>query len=676
MKSNPKTIIISSIENSLTEIFIEMKIKGKGIVQEVSKRDTFGDYCTPIFQIASQNKKNPIELAQIIAEKFPQNEFISKVVAERGFVNYELNRSLCIKKILADILENENFFVNDHYKGKKIIVEHTSANPNGPIHIGNFRGSIIGDVFARILKTCSAEVQTNFYIDDLGHQVPVCALGYRLLEKYAQIPVDIKIDHLLGRIYGITHTMYDIQKIKKELQTKYKFTLGKDKNWISKNESVELEKFLKKEKLPENEINDFKKRLEFLFKVQSDIFKRFKKLYDTLKASIEKDGIDLTVAVPDLNRRYMTKDEEAYKIVRFACEEALRGQREELALLGIYHDNFDWEADLQWSGEVEKAMQQLEKNDYIIKDGKAKLFDANKAANLKGAREYLRLKSDYEIPKAILVTSTGDTLYLLRDIAYSLKKVDHYSSDKVFNVIGKQQELAQRQLNLAVRAINRDDAANKMWHLNYEYMELKGALTSMSARRLQYITPLEIYEETKKVVLENFLKDREYSEKEKDEIATIVTVGAIKYSIIAIGLMRKMIFNPEEVISLSNNTSTFIQYAYARSQNILAKTSFKWQTKDSQMLESLTEDEEWSLVLKLTQLSDVILSAADQIKPELICNYLFEVANLFNKFYDIHRVLEAETKELVVARLALTYASGQILKTGLSILGIESPKRM
>ena len=676
MKTNPEEEITLILEQILIDLLKNLKLKGIATVQEVSKKSGFGDYCTPTFQIASQNKKNPIELAELIAENFPKNDFIAEVFAEGGFVNYTLNRSEVSKLILTTILNDTNFHLNQSYKGEKIIVEHTSANPNGPIHIGNFRGSIIGDVYAKILKACGADVYTNFYVDDLGHQVPVCAIGYDLYKRYNKVISSDKIDHFLGRIYGITHTMYDIQKLKAELIETYQFNLGKDKNWINKKELIELKKFFEVKAIPEKEREEYTKRLDFLFNIQNDIYKRFKELYDKLKESIEKEQIDLPKIVPDLNRRYMVKEDEAFDIIRGTCKDALKGQTEELAILGIYHDHYDWEADLQWSGQVDEVLETLEKEGYIIKEELAKIFDANKAANLKGAREYLNLKAKYEVPKGILITSTGDTLYLLRDIAYSLKKVDFYKADKVFNVIGKPQELAQIQLNLATRALGREDVANKMWHLNYEYMELRGALTSMSARRLQYITPLELYNKTKDAVYENFLKERDYPEKEKEEIAKKITVGAIKYSIIAVGLMRKLIFDPQEVISLSNNTSAFIQYAYARSQNILAKTDFKWDSKKNSALEALKEEEEWSLVLSLAKLPQIVVNAADQIKPELICNYLFEVANLFNKFYDNHRVLDASTKELVTARLALTYCVGLVLANGLDLLGIESPNRM
>ncbi len=676
MTQNLETIIIEDIQSGLAKVFKKLNLTGKPIIQETSKKSSFGDYCTPIFQIAKENRKNPNDLAKLIIENFPKLNSVEKVSAEGGFVNYELNRAFCSRLFLSHILANEKFYQSDLYKGQRIIVEHTSANPNGPIHIGNFRGSIIGDTYARILKAVGAEVFTNFYVDDLGHQIPVLVIGYELLKKYDTIPTEIKIDHLLGRIYAITHTMYDIQKIKKKLKEKYSLVLGKDCNWITKEEVKQLEAFLKNKNIPEDEQKKQLKQSSFILNIQTDIYKKFENFYKILKTCVEKDDIDLTTAVPDLNRRYMDNEVDAAKKVRATCEDALRGQREELAILGIEHDNYDWEADLQWSGKVDTALKNLKENGFLIEDGKARLFDANKAADLKGAREYLKMKSSYEIPKPILVTSTGDTLYLLRDIAYSLKKVDHYSADKVFNVIGKGQELSQRQLNLAVRAVGREDAANKMWHLNYEFIELQGALTSMSARRLQYITPLELYEKTREAVLENFLQNRDYPQKEKDEIAHIVTVGAIKYSIIAIGLMRKLLFNPQEVVSLSNNTSPFIQYAYVRSQNILAKTDFSWDKKHESTLESLLEDEEWALVLSLIKLPNIVQNAAEQIKPELISSYLFDLANLFNKFYDAHRVLDAATKDLITARLALTYATGKLITEGLKLLGIESPARM
>jgi arginyl-tRNA synthetase len=669
---DPDAIIKDALQNILDKVIKKLGLSGKALVLEITKKAAFGDLCTPVFQIAKENKKNPMELAKEIAEIFPKDDIITNVTSEGGFVNYTLERGHYSKIVLDVILSNEKFFVSEIYKNQKMIVEHTSANPNGPIHIGNFRGSIIGDSYARILKTVGAEVRTHFYVDDLGHQVPICVIGYDLLKRNNLATSKVKIDHFLGQIYGITHTMLDIQKLKQDVKSRLNLELGKNPYWLQKEEA----ELLKTKDIPADMQKGYKNRFDFYLSIQNDIYKRFKSLYDNIKNCLEKEQIDLSKAVPDLNRKYQEQEKNTVKIVRATCEDAIRGHKEELGLLGITFDKFDWEADLQWSGKVFDALAILEKNGFVIKDGKARLFESNKAANLKGAREYLNLKKTYEVPNGMLITSIGDTLYLLRDIPYSLEKIDQYNSDKVFNVIGKPQELTQIQLNLALRALDRSDAANKMWHLNYEYMELKGALTRMSARRLQYITPLDLYMKTKEAVLESFLKERDYPEEEKEEIAKIVAVGAIKYSIIAVGLMKKLIFDPQEVISLNNNTSPFIQYAFARSQNILAKTEFKWKKTDQETLAHLQEEEEWLLIQSLVKLPQIIRSAAAQIKPELICNYLFDVAILYNKFYDNHRVLDATTKELIQARLALTYATGLVLSSGLQILGIDSPKRM
>ncbi len=675
MAKNPKAFIEDKILLSLKEILKKLNIKGKVLVKETSKKSSFGDLCTPVFQLGKANKRNPNELAKEIADNFPENELIKNVSSEGGFVNYSLNRAQCSKLFLDFILSNKKFFYNNIYKNMKIIVEHTSANPNGPIHIGNFRGSIIGDTYARILKVVGADVITHFYVDDLGHQVPVAVIGYELLKKYNKVSTKIKKDHFIGQIYGITHTMYDIQKLKQELE-KYDVSLGKDQFWLNEEDEKTLVSKIAKAKIPEEEYKEFKKQFKFLVDVQNNVYKRFKNQYESLKKCLEKEQIDLPVAVLDLNRRYMEQEKEAVKIVRATCGDVLNGQREELSLLGITHDQYDWESDLQWAGKVSTALSKLNENGFIIEDNKARIFDANKAADLKGARDYLKLKKSYEVPNALLITSAGDTLYLLRDIAYSLDKIDVFKADKVFNVIGKPQELTQKQLNLALRAVGRSDVADKTWHLNYEYIELRGALIRMSARRLQYITPLELFELTKQAVLDSFLKDRDYPLKEKEEIAKIVAVGAIKYSIIAVGLMKQLIFDPQEVVSLTNNTSPFIQYAYARSQNILVKTDFKWKKENSNSLMTLQEEEEWLLILALTNLSGIVHTAAEQIKPELICNYLFDIATLFNKFYDNHRVLDASSKELITARLALTYVTGLVLKSGLELLGIKSPNRM
>ena len=216
--TDPEAIILEAISAALNTTLKKIKVTGGFQIQRVAKKASFGDYCTPTFQVAKILKKNPNELAKTIAEQFEKTEFISEVHAEGGFVNYQLDRAKASQLILSQILDNVDFYKSDLYSGQKIMVEHTSANPNGPIHIGNFRGSIIGDVYARLLKAVGAEVITNFYVDDLGHQIPVVVIGYELLKKHGiKQPKKVKVDHYLGQIYGITHTCYDVQKMKQDL---------------------------------------------------------------------------------------------------------------------------------------------------------------------------------------------------------------------------------------------------------------------------------------------------------------------------------------------------------------------------------------------------------------------------------------------------------------------------
>lgn len=678
MVSDPEVIVIDELQKNLQKTLEKLQISGNLSIEETSpQKASLGDYSAPVFPLAKRNKRNPVELAQELASNFPQTNLISETSATNGFVNFKLNRSYYIQFILSSIMENDSFGQNESYKGQKILVEHTSANPNGPIHIGNFRGSVIGDTYAKVLKASGAEVITNFYVDDLGKQIPIMVIGYELVKKYGEVPKDVKIDYFLGRIYGITHTMFDIQQFKQELFENFDVELGKDPYWLTEEYLDSLMTKEKKGVLPKKKFEQFQKKFQFLFDLQSDIFNRYKELYSFLKKYLTKEQIDLPAMVADLNRRYMQQETEVVEKIREACKTNLEGQKEELTLLNISHDYYDWESDLQWSGKVEEVQQILEKKSFLIKDGKARLFNANKAADLPGAREYLNLKSSYEVPNGILVNSEGESLYLLRDIPYSLKKVDQYQADRVFNVIGKGQELTQLQLNLALRALGRTDAANKLWHLNYEFIELKGAKASMSGRRLRYVTPLDIFQKTKAAVLENFLKERDYPLEEKEEIAKIVAIGAIKYAIIAIGLTKKLLFDPLEVISLTNNTSPFIQYAYARSQNILAKSdAFNWNPAMKKSLATLNAEEEWLLIRALAKLPGIIKKAAREIRPEVLCNYLFQVANLFNKFYEVHRVLDAPTEELIQARLVLTLATGRVIHNALKLLGITSPSRM
>lgn len=194
-----KNQFIDIIYNSIKKLNLNTNIKKKDIIVEPSN---FSDCSTNItYKISQFTKKKPNDIAKEIVnlidtnnELHNKNIYISKIINVGPYINCFASEEY-INQTIYDILDNHNFFKIN--KNEKIILEHTSANPNGPLHVGHLRNSIIGDTLSRILKKSGYDVETQYYVNDIGRQIAIVLFGY---EKYS-IKNDIKIDHAIAEIY-------------------------------------------------------------------------------------------------------------------------------------------------------------------------------------------------------------------------------------------------------------------------------------------------------------------------------------------------------------------------------------------------------------------------------------------------------------------------------------------
>ncbi len=190
-------------------------------------------------------------------------------------------------------------------------------------------------------------------------------------------------------------------------------------------------------------------------------------------------------------------------------------------------------------------------------------------------------------------------------------------------------------------------------------------------------------------IIEESETGRGLSGKEKEKVAEAVGLGAIKYGFLRMGRETDIQFDMEESLSLQGNSGPYLQYTVARTNSVLAKslisnfqspvnsqihkldnskTNWKLETGDWKL-----NAEELSVLRTLIRFPEMIESAAKNYSPNLLANYLFSLAQKYNNFYDRHRIIGSENQEF---RTMLTAATGQVLKNGLSLLGIEAPERM
>ncbi|OGS40988.1 MAG: arginine--tRNA ligase, partial [Euryarchaeota archaeon RBG_13_31_8] len=186
-----KSEIISSIEKVLSELNYKYEIK-----LEIPPSEEMGDFAFPCFLLAPIAKKSPIDIAKEISSRIEKNKWIEKTQVKGAYVNFFLDKDYLNTSTLKSIIDRKEKYGFLEKKNKKVIIEHTSANPNGPLHVGRARNPIIGDTVVRIFKAAGYDVESQFYVDDMGKQVATLMWGLNNLNpKDAQKSKNDKPDH-------------------------------------------------------------------------------------------------------------------------------------------------------------------------------------------------------------------------------------------------------------------------------------------------------------------------------------------------------------------------------------------------------------------------------------------------------------------------------------------------
>lgn len=184
------------------------KLKYKTEVKLEIPPNNMGDFAFPCFPLAKIAKKAPKRIAEEIAKTIRESKWIEKIEPKGAYVNFFINKKMISSLTLKSIIEKKEKYGHLQKKNKKVIVEHTSANPNGPLHVGRARNPIIGDTIVRIFKAAGYSVESQFYLDDMGKQVAILAWGINNL-KDKEIPKSDrnKSDHKKVGFYQLASKM-------------------------------------------------------------------------------------------------------------------------------------------------------------------------------------------------------------------------------------------------------------------------------------------------------------------------------------------------------------------------------------------------------------------------------------------------------------------------------------
>ncbi len=528
--------------------------------------------CNAAMILAKLNKKNPLDLANILKKNLLENfsEFEKIDVEKPGFLNINFKIDFWKIYLIKIIQSNVNYGSNKHLK-KKYNIEFVSANPTGPLHVGHCRGAILGDSLSNLLKFNGHLVTKEYYVNDYGNQIKTFVLS------------------VYHRILEITE--------------KKTFPINKD--LYSGEYIIDIAKKVVEEK----NIKDFK---------------NFDKVSEKLTNESLKFSIELI--------------------------------RSNLDNLGIKHDNFVYESELIKDELVSKTIKKLQKNNYIYK-GKLQPPKGNLAKDWK-ARDQLLFKSaefgdDSDRP---LKRSDNTWTYFAGDIAYHAHKIDR-NFDVLINILGADHVGYIKRIIAAVRAISKDKINLVCKVSQLVKLLKKGKPFKMSKRKGDYITV--------------------------DDLIKEVGRDSVRFMMLNRSNDVELDFDFEKVSEKSKDNPVFyVQYAYARINSIFR--SLKLDIEDN--IKLINEDfalnqHEIEILKKISEWPKCVEISSNKLEPYRIPFYLYDLVTLFHSYWNMGNENKEfrfvyQNKSVNNSRLLLLQALSIVIKNGMSILGVSTPKSM
>ena len=277
----------------------------------------------------------------------------------------------------------------------------------------------------------------------------------------------------------------------------------------------------------------------------------------------------------------------------------------------------------------------------------------------------------YGLHSRVFINSKGLPTYEAKELGLAPTKYKDFKYDLSLVITGNEIVDYFKVLLAALKEMN-PELAEKTKHLSHGMVRFPEG--KMSSRTGNVVTGEEVIEEVKSRV-RSIMKSSGSEIPQKEQAAESIAVGAIKYSLLRVSLGRDIAFDFEKSLNLQGESGPYLQYTYARCKSILRQSSFAKLSFGKLSLAKLSIEEERILRL-LYRFPEMARDAAESFSPNIVCSFVFDVAQAYNNFYNIHRVLQAETKEKKNFRILLTTATAHIIQNSLKLLGIKTLEHM
>ena len=373
-----------------------------------------------------------------------------------------------------------------------------------------------------------------------------------------------------------------------------------------------------------------------------------------------KDEAPLIKEAHEMLVKWEQGDKEVRALWKMMNDWVYEGFDETYKMMGVGFDKIYYESDTYLEGKA-KVEEGLKKGLFFRKP------DGSVWADL----------SDEGLDQKLLLRADGTSVYMTQDIGTADMRFKDYSIDQMIYVVGNEQNYHFQVLSILLDRLG-FKWGKELVHFSYGMVELPNG--KMKSREGTVVDADELMSEmiaSAKRTSEELGKFADMTDSERNEIARIVGLGALKYFILKVDARKNMLFNPEESIDFNGNTGPFIQYTYARIRSIMRKAEAEGLVLPETLADDMPlNDKEVELVQKLNNFGVVVEQAGKDYSPNGIANYCYELTKDFNQFYHDYSILNAENNATKTVRLMLAKNVAKVIKNGMDLLGIEVPERM
>ena len=286
--------------------------------------------------------------------------------------------------------------------------------------------------------------------------------------------------------------------------------------------------------------------------------------------------------------------------------------------------------------------------------------------------------TDEGLDKKLLLRSDGTSVYMTQDIGTAEMRFNDYPIDKMIYVVGNEQNYHFQVLSILLDRLGYK-WGKELVHFSYGMVELpNGKMKSREGTVVDADDLIDVMTDDARRTADEAGKNADLTEQEKQSIARIVGMGALKYFILKVDARKNMLFNPEESIDFNGNTGPFIQYTHARIKSIMRKAEAMGININgiATRNDAVLNEKEIELVQKMNSFATAVEQAGKDYSPSGIANYCYELTKEFNQWYHDFSVLNADDEQTRITRLILAKNVAKIIKNGMALLGIEVPERM